>query len=75
MAVKDILENLEILVKFYPQHIEKEDKHFFLPVMDYFSDAEKAAMLKEFEEFDQKFIHFKYGEIVIELEGKKGECS
>jgi hypothetical protein len=29
-------------------------------------------MLKEFEEFDQKFIHVKYGEIVLELEGKKG---
>ena len=31
-ALKDIISNMEIPVKFYPKHIEKEDKHFFLPV-------------------------------------------
>lgn len=71
-AVKEILENLEILVKFYPKHIEKEDKHFFLPLMNYLDEQEKEEMLKEFYEFDRKFIHSKYKDIVSELEGKKG---
>jgi len=35
------------LLDFYPRHIEKEDKHFFIPCMEYFSEAEKEAMLKE----------------------------
>lgn len=71
-AVNDILENMEILAKFYPKHIEKEDKHFFLPVMDYLNGQEKESMLKEFEEFDRKFIHIIYKNIVSKLEGKKG---
>jgi len=70
-AVKNILENMEILVKFYPKHIEKEDKHFFLPVMDYLNGKEKDDMLKEFNEFDRKFIHAKYNDIVSELEQNK----
>ena len=63
-ALKDIIANIEALVKFYPKHIEKEDKHFFLPCMNYFNDAEKDAMLNEMREFDQKMIHEKYAKIV-----------
>ena len=33
--------------RFYPAHIEKEDKHFFIPVMDYFTPAEQQAMLDQ----------------------------
>lgn len=70
-AVKMMLENMETLVTFYPKHIEKEDKHFFLPVMSYFNEQEKEEMLNEFYEFDRKFIHEKYKEIVAELESIK----
>jgi len=52
----------------YPAHIEKEDKHFFLPIMGYFTKEEQANMLKQFSEFDQELIHKKYQEIVTELE-------
>lgn len=45
------------LASFYPKHIEKEDKHFFFPVMEYFAREEMDRMLKEFEEFDQRMIH------------------
>lgn len=65
--------HLENLAKFYPAHIVKEDKHFFLPVMEYFSAAEQAAMLNEFYEFDRKFVHFAYREIVSALDGKHAE--
>lgn len=69
-AVKAIAENMDILVKFYPKHIEKEDKRFFLPVMDYFNKDEQSMMLSEFNEFDRKFIHIRYQKIVSELENK-----
>ena len=71
IAVKEMLENMEILAKFYPKHIEKEDKRFFLPVMNYLNEQEKEGMLQESYEFDRKFIHTKYKDIVVELEGTK----
>ena len=67
-ALKDIVSNMEILVKFYPKHIEKEDKHFFLPCMDYFTDEEKNAMLNEMQEFDRNMIHEKYAKVVENYE-------
>jgi hemerythrin-like domain-containing protein len=50
-------------------HIEKEDKHFFIPCMIYFTQKEKDQMLEEGWEFDRKMIHEKYQNIVKELEG------
>lgn len=70
-ALKAVVENIGILVKFYPEHIEKEDKHFFIPIMDYFSSEERESMLKEFWEFDKRLIHERYGKIVDELEKKQ----
>ncbi|MDD4956015.1 MAG: hemerythrin domain-containing protein [Candidatus Omnitrophica bacterium] len=63
-ALTEIVSNIETLVNFYPKHIEKEDKHFFLPCMDYFTDVEKDAMLNEMWEFDRKMIHEKYTKVV-----------
>ena len=68
VALDEIIKNMEILVKFYPMHIEKEDKHFFIPCMDYFTEQERDAMLTEGWEFDRKLIHEKYQNIVTELE-------
>ena len=53
-ALKDITENKGILVKFYPKHIEKEDKEFFLPSMAYFSKEEEDAMIQEFGNSTEK---------------------
>ena len=64
---------LEEIVTIYPKHIEKEDKHFFYPSMDYFSKNEKDVMLDDFFNFDRKMIHEKYEEIVAEKEGNKVE--
>ncbi|MBU0672844.1 MAG: hemerythrin domain-containing protein [Candidatus Margulisbacteria bacterium] len=71
-ALSDVIANLEILVKFYPKHIEKEDKHFFIPCMDYFDKKEQAIMLEEYWEFDKKLIHEKYNNIVEGLEKQTG---
>ena len=67
-ALRDIVYQVQKLVKFYPQHIIKEDKHFFLPVMDYFSEEEQQVMLAEFWEFDRKMIHEKYIKVVEQAE-------
>ncbi|MCG2711435.1 MAG: hemerythrin domain-containing protein [Candidatus Omnitrophica bacterium] len=69
-ALKDIVSNMETLAKFYPKHIEKEDKHFFIPCMEYFTDAEKEAMLNEMYEFDRNMIHEKYTGVVEAYEKK-----
>jgi hemerythrin-like domain-containing protein len=69
-AHEDIVQCMQRLVAFYPGHIEKEDKHFFIPVMKYFSKDEQDAMLREGYEFDQGLIHEKYRDIVEK--GEKG---
>jgi hemerythrin-like domain-containing protein len=68
--LSEIIYQLEKLVKFYPQHIEKEDKHFFIPVMEYFPVEEQQAMLDKFWEFDRKMIHEKYKKMVEQRENK-----
>ncbi len=64
-AIRDLL---EILTEFYPKHIEKEDREFFLPAMAYFSREEMDRMLAEMWEFDRKMIHEKYTKLVEKLE-------
>jgi hemerythrin-like domain-containing protein len=61
----EVIGYLKELAQFYPKHIEKEDKHFFFPCMDYFTKQELDAMLHEFYEFDRKMIHEKY-QIVVD---------
>ncbi len=67
-ATEEMVYELEKLVKFYPLHIEKEDKHFFVPVMAYFSETEQRTMLEAFWEFDRKIIHEKYKNVVEQIE-------
>ena len=67
-ALSVITDCIESLIEFYPKHIEKEDKHFFIPCMEYFSEAEQEAMLKEEWDFDRSLIHEKYRNIVIAVE-------
>jgi hemerythrin-like domain-containing protein len=67
-VAKEIRTVLSELFSLYPDHIEREDKHFFFPVMEYFSKEEKDAMLEKFWDFDQRLIHEKYGATVEEIE-------
>jgi hypothetical protein len=59
---------MQALVDFYPKHIEKEDRRFFIPIMEYFNEAEKDGMLAEGYEFDQRLIHEKHAGIVSQAE-------
>ena len=79
-ALNVLIKNGEELIRFYPEHIMKEDQHFFIPVMKYFTQEEQDKMLEEFNQFDQKMIHDKYRGIVEEIEKMaagmaKYECS
>ena len=67
-ALTEVAEALQILVEFYPKHIEKEDKAFFPASRAYFTEDEDQAMLAEFWEFDRKMIHEKYKAVVEGLE-------
>ena len=62
--LNNIIELMKRLTDLYYQHIEVEDKHFFLPVMDYFDKSEHEQMLDEFYDFDREMIHDKYRNIV-----------
>ena len=44
-ALSEIMAKMKALIEFYPRHIQKEDRRFFIPVMEYFSREEKDAML------------------------------
>ena len=67
-ALPVITDCLHALVTFYPKHIETEDKHFFLPIMAYFTKEEKDSMLAEGYEFDSNLLHEEYQKIVKETE-------
>lgn len=68
IAIADCLGSL---VEFYPRHIIKEDKHFFFPILEYFSQEEQDKMLQEFCLSDRQMIHEKYTKLVEGCLGQK----
>ncbi len=66
-AVHEIIRLMEDLTSFYPNHIKKEDKNFFVPILKYFTDEEQENMLQEFWDFDKSLIHEKYNKVIEEL--------
>ena len=67
-ALNAMVECINWLVDFYPDHIKTEDRDFFMPVMEYFTDEENEAMLSQAKSFDRMLIHEKYENIVEEQE-------
>lgn len=63
-SLENIASHLKAIIGLYPAHIQKEDKRFFIPVMDYFSAKEQQAMLTAFFNFDKGMIHEKYRNMV-----------
>jgi hemerythrin-like domain-containing protein len=70
-ALSELTDCLSALVEFYPKHIIKEDKHFFFPILEYFSREEQDKMIQEFWDFDRQMIHEKYTKLVEEFLGQK----
>ena len=68
-AFLEILENLKGILKFYPAHMQREERDVFFPGMEYFSEEEQMDMLREFNEFDRNLIHEKYLRMADQYEG------
>ncbi len=67
-SIKELTATLEKIVTLYPVYIETEDKEFFYPCMDYFTEKEQQKMLQEYYDFDKKMIHEKYHKMVEQQE-------
>jgi hemerythrin-like domain-containing protein len=67
-ALDLLVESITSITRIYPPHIEKEDKQFFIPVMNYFTGEEKDEMLADMRIFDQSIIHEKYKSQVARME-------
>lgn len=65
-----LVTDLGDLVKLYREHIQREDKQFFIPAMKYLSKEEQGAMLCKFWEFDRALIHEKYKKAIKQLENE-----
>ena len=63
-----IIQCMENLSQLYPQHIQTEDHEFFLPAMEYFTEDEKADLVKAEYDFDRRFLHQKYELLVLQAE-------
>ncbi len=68
-----VIAALNIITIFYPQHLQKEEKHFFYQSMEYFSPEEKDKMLRDFTEYDAKLFHDEHKHLIEELERKRRE--
>jgi hemerythrin-like domain-containing protein len=65
-ALTEIIDCLFTFADFYPKHVDKEDRRFFGPVMQYFTPEEQERMLAEVHEFDRRFAHAHYGAVIDE---------
>ncbi|MDF1568700.1 MAG: hemerythrin domain-containing protein [Spirochaetaceae bacterium] len=68
--LEEILDVTGELIEFYPEHIRKEDKHFFPDTQRHYNKAELDAMLREFYDFDMQMIHEKYRSTVEAMESR-----
>jgi hemerythrin-like domain-containing protein len=66
-ALESVVSSLELLVSFYPRHIEKEDTVFFPAMMKYLSLEDQERLLSAYWAFDRTMIHEKYRHLVEEL--------
>jgi len=67
-AIPEAVRVLKRVLEFYPNHVAREDKELFLPVMKHFSQEEQDALLAQFAEHDRKLIHDKYTKMLESLE-------
>jgi hemerythrin-like domain-containing protein len=66
--LRDVLDAMNQLIEFYPQHIEKEDKHFFPDTERHYTKGELDEMIHSFYTFDMRMIHEKYAGVVGAME-------
>ena len=64
----EVLEALEGIADLYPYHIATEDDDFFIPIMNYFSDAEKEGMMEDMWDFDHQLFTEMYESCILQWE-------
>lgn len=67
-AVTAMQSKIRELVSLYKTHIEKEDKRFFIPVMEYFSSKAQSRLLESFCGFDSGLVHEQYSKVLERFE-------
>jgi len=67
-ALLEIMHEIEKLVVFYPLHLRKEDKQFFVPALGYLTEEEQQTLLEKFQEFDARVLHETYRRLVEQSE-------
>jgi hemerythrin-like domain-containing protein len=70
-AAQEIGETIEKIRLLYTKHIETEEKHFFYPAMDYFSEEEQTQMVQDMLSYDQKFDKEKYESMAKQFTGNQ----
>jgi len=68
-ALNVILDRIDTLVRFYPEHIYREDRIFFPASLGYLTEQQEETMLGEMWEWDRRMIHDKYAAVIDTLEG------
>jgi len=63
-----MIEAMKSFVDFYTRHMEKEDLKFFAPVMTYFTELEKQAMLEKEIAIDRILIPERFAVMVESME-------
>jgi hemerythrin-like domain-containing protein len=59
-----IISKINALAALYPKHIATEDRHFFIPCMNYFAEKEQNKMSEAFIEYDRTFMHEEYKKLI-----------
>jgi len=67
-TTQGIIDCLQELTVFYPKHIMKENQYFFGDVPAYFTPKEQNEMMREFDEFENKVLRWKYRKVQSTLE-------
>lgn len=71
-ALDGIITTIDELTELYTRHVHKEDRHFFFPSMEYFTEDEEQEILAGMESFDREVLHTAYGRFANELEAGAG---
>jgi len=69
-SVAKVTRTLELLVEFYPRHIEQEDHDFFIAAKRYLTPEELERMAAECADFERSLIHEKYLKVAEDLESR-----
>lgn len=66
-TLTEIVDTMDTFVSYYPEHVLKEEKHFFPVSLGYLDTEKRKFMLAQFWDYDKNMIHIKYTQVVTKL--------